>query len=139
MECSEIIGTYIYRLLKESNISNDITGSIGWQRNDYSKEDIIIVPCSITGEGSVQYGQINVNIHVPDKVEKSITGDSCYKIDFQKLVTLRSSCIKLLQGHFVPDSGISWTIGQLNPPIKEQDQNEHFVSIAIEVTVRNKN
>ena len=55
-------------MLQASEVKNFISGVIDYERNDYTKEDVIIVPHTIDGEASVRYGQINVNIHVPDKV-----------------------------------------------------------------------
>jgi hypothetical protein len=47
-------------------------------------------------------------------------------------------CIDVLKSHYESGEGWNWTIGMLNPPIKEPDHNEHFVSISLEITARDK-
>lgn len=137
MITTEEIAVRVYQLLQKSQVKNLITGTIDYERSDYSKEDIIIVPHSITGEDSIRFGQINVNIHVPDLVKK--TGKNpVYKTNFPRLIEIRAKVIEILKNHYEVGKGYNWTIGMLNPPIKEPEQNEHFVSLALELTVRNK-
>ena len=137
MITTEEIAVRVYQLLQKSQVKNLITGTIDYERSDYSKEDVIIVPHSITGEDSIRFGQINVNIHVPDLVKK--TGKNpVYKTNFQRLIEIRAKVIEVLKNHYEVGKGYNWTIGMLNPPIKEPEQNEHFVSLALELTVRNK-
>ena len=137
MISTEEIAVIVYQLLQGSQVKNMISGVIDYEREDYTKEDVIIVPHTINGEGSVRFGQININIHVPDLLIKRAKGATVYKKRFQRLIDIRSAVIEVLQNHFEPGTGISWTVGLLNPPIKEQDHNEHYVSIALEITVRN--
>ena len=114
-----------------------ISGQIDYERNDYTKEDVILVPHRITGEGSVRYGQVNVNIHVPDLVKK--TGNQpVYVKNFPRLIAIRKAVIEVLKSHYESEEGWNWTIGALDPPIKEPGKNEHFVSLALEITVRVK-
>lgn len=112
-----------------------INGVIGYERNDYAKEGVVIVPHTIDGEGSVRFGEIKVNIHVPDIANKS---KSVYSTNFQRLIDIRAKVIEVLQNHCEVGKGYNWTIGKLNPPIKEQNHNEHFVSLGLEITVRQK-
>ena len=92
MITTEEIAVRVYQMLVESEVKTMITGSIDYERNDYSKEDVIIVPHAIDGEESVRYGQINVNIHVPDKVKKR-TNPPVYRIDYQRLIDIRKKVI----------------------------------------------
>ena len=71
MITTEEIATKVYAMLQASEVKNFISGVIDYERNDYTKEDVIIVPHTIDGEASVRYGQINVNIHVPDKIGRA--------------------------------------------------------------------
>ena len=136
MITTEEIAVRVYQLLQKSQVKNLITGTIDYERSDYSKEYVIIVPHSITGEDSIRFGQINVNIHVPDLVKK--TGKNpVYKTNFPPLIEIRAKVIEVLKNHYEVGKGYNWTIGMLNPPIKEPEQNEHFVSLALELTVRN--
>ena len=135
MITTEEISVRVYQLLQESEVKTMINGVIGYERNDYTKEDIVIVPHTIDGEGSVRFGEIKVNIHVPDIANKS---KSVYSTNFQRLIDIRAKVIEVLQNHCEVGKGYNWTIGKLNPPIKEQNHNEHFVSLGLEITVRQK-
>lgn len=138
MITTEEIATRVYQMLNDSEVKTMISGVIDYERNDYTKEDVIIVPHTIVGEASVRFGQINVNIHVPDIPVAQGTDRSVFRIDFQRLIAIRAKVIEVLRKHYESGAGWNWTIGQLNPPIKEQGHNEHFVSLALELTVREK-
>lgn len=135
MITNEEIAVRVYQLLQESEVKTMINGVIGYERNDYAKEGVVIVPHTIDGEGSVRFGEIKVNIHVPDIANKS---KSVYSTNFQRLIDIRAKVIEVLQNHCEVGKGYNWTIGKLNPPIKEQNHNEHFVSLGLEITVRQK-
>lgn len=135
MITTEEIAVRVYQLLQESEVKTMINGVIGYERNDYAKEGVVIVPHTIDGEGSVRFGEIKVNIHVPDIANKS---KSVYSTNFQRLIDIREKVIEVLQNHCEVGKGYNWTIGKLNPPIKEQNHNEHFVSLGLEITVRQK-
>lgn len=135
MITTEEIAVRVYQLLQESEVKTMINGVIGYERNDYAKESVVIVPHTIDGEGSVRFGEIKVNIHVPDIANKS---KSVYSTNFQRLIDIRAKVIEVLQNHCEVGKGYNWTIGKLNPPIKEQNHNEHFVSLGLEITVRQK-
>lgn len=135
MITTEEIAVRVYQLLQGSEVKTMINGVIGYERNDYAKEGVVIVPHTIDGEGSVRFGEIKVNIHVPDIANKS---KSVYSTNFQRLIDIRAKVIEVLQNHCEVGKGYNWTIGKLNPPIKEQNHNEHFVSLGLEITVRQK-
>ena len=61
-----------------------------------------------------------------------------YRTNFNRLIELRKEVITSLVNHYEVGKGYNWNIGMLNPPIKEPDHNEHFVSLALELTVREK-
>lgn len=136
MITTEEIAVKVYQLLTASDVATEITGTIGYERTDYTKEDVIIVPHTIDGENSVRFGQINVNIHVPDLPGTDSDGHTTYSTHFQRLIDIRKKVIAVLQNHFEKGSGYNWYIGRLNPPIKEQQHEEHYVSLALELTVR---
>jgi len=138
MITTEEIAVRVYQMLQESEVKTMISGVIDYERNDYTKEDVIIVPHTIDGEGSVRYGQINVNIHVPD-IQKPMAGcKSVFRINHSRLIAIRSKAIEVLQNHYEKGEGYNWNVGLINPPIKEPDHDEHFVSFALEITVRDK-
>ena len=138
MITTEEIATRVYQMLQESEVKTMISGVIDYERNDYTKEDVIIVPHTIDGEGSVRFGQININIHVPDIAKPMGKGKSVHRINYPRLIEIRAKVIEVLQNHYEVGMGYNWNIGRLNPPIKEQNHDEHFVSLALELTVRNK-
>lgn len=137
MITTEEIAIVVYKLLQNSSVASLITGSIEYERSDYSKEDVIVIPHTITGEGSVRHGQININIHVPDLAIQT-ESNPVYKTNFKKLIEIRKEVISVLKNHYEVDSGYNWNIGLLDPPIKEPEHNEHFVSLKLEITVRSK-
>ena len=138
MITTEEIATRVYQLLQGSEVKTMISGVIDYERNDYTKEDVIIVPHTIDGEGSVRFGQININIHVPDIAKPMGKGKSVHRINYPRLIEIRAKVIEVLQNHYEVGMGYNWNVGRLNPPIKEQNHDEHFVSLALELTVRNK-
>lgn len=138
MITTEEIATRVYQMLQESEVKTMISGVIDYERNDYTKEDVIIVPHTIDGEGSVRFGQININIHVPDIAKPMGKGKSVHRINYPRLIEIRTKVIEVLQNHYEVGMGYNWNVGRLNPPIKEQNHDEHFVSLALELTVRNK-
>lgn len=139
MITTEEISVRVYQMLCASEVPGMITGVVDYERNDYSKEDVIIVPHTIDGEdANPRFGQINVNIHVPDIKAIAEDGSPIFRIAFQRLIDIRAEVIKVLKNHYESGEGWNWYIGRLNPPIKEQDHDEHFVSLALELTVREK-
>lgn len=138
MITTEEISVRVYQILQQSEVKTMISGVIDYERNDYTKEDVIIVPHTIDGEGSVRYGQINVNIHVPDIQKRMRGGKSVFRINHSRLIAIRSKAIDVLQNHYERGEGYNWNVGLINPPIKEPDHDEHFVSFALEITVRDK-
>lgn len=137
MITTEEIATRVYSMLTDSEVSTLISGVIDYQREDYTKEDVIIVPHTIQGERSVRFGQIKINIHVPD-LPKSKGKNAVYRTNFPRLIEIRSKVIEVLNSHYESGEGWNWTIGDLMPPIKEPEHNEHFVSLPLELTVRKK-
>lgn len=138
MITTEEIAVRVYQMLRESEVKTMISGVIDYERNDYTKEDVIIVPHTIDGEGSVRYGQINVNIHVPDIQKPMGRGKSVFRTNHSRLIAIRAKAIEVLQNHYEHGQGYNWNVGLINPPIKEPDHDEHFVSFALEITVRDK-
>ena len=138
MITTEEIAVRVYQMLQDSEVKTMISGVIDYERTDYTKEDVIIVPHTITGEDSVRYGQINVNIHVPDISKPMRGGKSVFRTNYSRLIDIRAKAIEVLQNHYEHGQGYNWTVGLINPPIKEPDRDEHFVSFALEITKREK-
>jgi hypothetical protein len=129
-------------LLEDAQITSllsDPGDQIDYERSDYSTDGIIILPRTIQGEGSVRNGQINVNIHVPDLKVQEIQPNTVYRTNFPRLIELKKAVIDALKNHFESGEGWNWSVGLINPPMKEQGHDEHFVSIALEIVVRQKN
>lgn len=122
-----------------NSLLSDPDNQIDYERSDYTTDGIIIIPRTIQGEGSVRNGQININIHVPDLKSNTIQPNTVYRENFPRLIELKKAVIDALKNHFQVEEGWNWSIGLINPPMKEQGHDEHFVSIALEITVRQKN
>ena len=138
MITTEEIAVRVRQLLMGSRLKDELSGQIDYERNDYSKEDIIIIPHTVDGEESVRFGQINVNIHVPDIVQKQKNAKAVYRINYPRLIELRALAIDVLRNHYEHGQGYNWTIGRLNPAIKEPEHDEHYFSLALELTIREK-
>lgn len=126
------IATRVYQVLVSSMIKREITGIIDYCRDDYSKEDIVIIPRTVIGDKSLRFSQVNVNIHVPD-----IRNGSKTKPNLARLLHLSKLVIDILKSHYEYDKGYNWYIATIDPPYKENDINEHFITIKLEVTIRN--
>lgn len=109
---------------------------ISWQRSNYEKtNEIVVVPHTATGEGSVRIAVVKVNIHVPDIFENN---NSCYETDFLCLNKIKKDVIIALKNHVDGSISTNWRISSLEPPIKEPEYNEHFVSVSIEAYIRER-
>lgn len=138
MISTEDIAEDVYRILMGSTVAGMISGEIGYHRYDYTNEDIIIVPHTMIGSSSVRHGQININIHVPD--EKMIIKEKeTYVPKFQRLKTLKKEVATILKKHYDGNKGYSWTVEAMDPAIKEQNHDEHFMCVKLELVVRSKN
>lgn len=129
------VANRVWQMLQESDVKAMITGVIDYDRNDYANEDVVIIPHSILGEDSVRYGQVNVNIHVPDKPTQT---QGVFRARRGRLVELRKKVVEVLQRHYEVGKGFDWTIGLISEFIPEQGHNEHYTSIALNVTIREK-
>ena len=136
MISTDEIAVRVRRILIDSGIT--ISGTIGYDRIDYSKEDIIVVPHTMIGGSSVRRGQININIHVPD-INTATASNPSYIPHRKRLIELRSQVSDVLREHYEVDEGYSWEISSTDPAIKEQNHNEHFMCVKLEVTIRNRN
>ena len=135
MITTEEIAIRVFQMLQESEVETMITGTVDYERNDYSQEDVIIIPHTIDGEGSVRYGQINVNIHVPDLTIK-VGGKPVKRTNTKRLIEIRAKVIEVLQNHYELGMGYNWTIGRLNPPIKEPDHDIRPSTLSASTSVR---
>lgn len=142
MITTEEIAQRAYQLLTAAVSAHTLTisGVVDYERTDYSKEDVILVPHTSDGEASLRFGQINVNIHVPDlTLTDPVTNKPLFRIDYKRLTEIRAQVIAVLQNYIEPGSGWNWYIERLNPAIKEQGYNEHFMSVALKLVIREKN
>lgn len=110
---------------------------VSWQRSDYEdSKEIVVVPHTATGEGSIRIVVVKVNVHVPDIYDSE---NKCYEADFSELNNLKKRVVKALKNHTDGSISTNWKITSLDPPIKEQEYNEHFVSVSIEAYIRERN
>lgn len=142
MITTEEISQRVYQLLTAAVTAQTLTisGIVDYERTNYSREDVIIVPHTSDGEASLRFGQINVNIHVPDlNLTDPETGEAVFRKNDARLTEIRAQVIAVLKDYVEPGSGWNWYIGRLNPAIKEQGHDEHFMSLALQIVIREKN
>ena len=72
----EDIQIKVYQLLKEKLKAVKLTGSVGYTRHDFTKEDVIILSKGSEGSSDLCVGSIVVNIHVPDIKSKKKDGST---------------------------------------------------------------
>lgn len=125
----------VYKML-EFFISRGDT-EVGFDRIDYGKNGIIIVDLAIDGEGSLRFGRINVNVHVKDKIFAN-KGKTINIADRNKLDDMSKAVIDVLKRHYNGNQGYNWYIGNISSPMAEQGQNEHIISIPLEIVIRER-
>jgi len=131
------IAIRMYQILQESEVKNFITGEIDWVRNDYTKEDVVIVPHYTQGElQSRRLGVIKVNIHVPD-LSELVGNDKRYIVNLKRLIEIRQKVVNATKDVNLGE-GWCWNIETFNPAIKEPNFNEHFFSLDYEVIILKK-
>ncbi len=139
MITTEEIAVVARNMLVESEVIGQLSvGEIDYERTDYDVDGIIVIPHAIDGEGSVRNGQVRVNIHVPDLLKNKSKGNPVYRTNFPRLIEVKKAVIGVLKNHFESGEGWNWSVGLVNPPMKEVGHNEHFVSIALDITVRDR-
>lgn len=123
--------------VREVLLAAQMTGvSVEWERKGYDKtKEIVIVPHYADGEGSLRDAVVVVNIHVPDKFDKT---NNRYETDFGALIDLKKSVVSTLKNYVWKGTGINWEVSSLNPPLKEPEHNEHFVSVRVTAHIREK-
>lgn len=140
MITTEEIAVVAHNMLQESDTVMGLLngGYVDYERADYTKDAIIVIPHTIDGEGSVRNGRVNVNIHVRDLKQGKPKGNTVYRTDFSRLIAIKKAAIEVLRDHYESNEGWNWTVGLVNPPMKEVGHDEHFVSIFLEITVRDR-
>lgn len=132
----EDIQIKVYQLLKEKLKAVKLTGSVGYTRHDFTKEDVIILSKGSEGSSDLCFGSIVVNIHVPDIKRKKKDGSILYDINFPRLMEIRTATIEALNSYYNAEEGYNWVISHLDPATKEQDQDEHFFPVYLEIYIR---
>ena len=132
----EDIQIKVYQLLKEKLKAVKLTGSVGYTRHDFTKEDVIILSKGSEGSSDICVGSIVVNIHVPDIKRKKKDGSIMYDINFPRLMEIRTATIEALNSYYNAEEGYNWLISHLDPATKEQDQDEHFFPVYLEIYIR---
>lgn len=124
----------LYKILDESSIKTVINGAIYKLRRPVNskKEDVVINSVTI-GEGNVQAGVVNVNIHVPD-IKVKIDGDTQSQPNTKRLGELTALAFGILEE--VCSDEYSFYIASSNI-IEESEINSHFQNIRIIFTFYN--
>ena len=134
MTTSEDIAIEIRKLL----LADPIDGlTVSWQRSGYEQsKEVVVVPHTATGEGSIRMAVVVLNIHCPDIFD---TATNTYEPDFASLASLRHAVILLVEHHVLTGTGINLRVTALNPITKEPQYNEHFCSLYVTAYIRERN
>ena len=131
MIITEDIAIKVRQVLLDANIGVDVV----WQRSDYeTTKEIVIVPHTTTGEGSLREAAIIINIHCPDR-----WNGTAYEPDMQSLIDIKKSVISAVKRYYWKGTGINWKISSLGQPVKEPSYNEHFCSVYLTAYIRERN
>lgn len=124
----------LYKILDESSIKTTISGAIYKLRRPLNskKEDVVINSITI-GEGNVQAGVVNVNIHVPD-IKVKIDDDMQNQPNTKRLGELTAMAFGILEE--VSSDDYSFFIASSNI-IEESEVNSHFQNIRLNFTFYN--
>ena len=124
----------LYAILNDSSLKIAISGGLYKLRRpvNSSQEDVVINSLSI-GEGNLQRGIVNVNIHVPDLVVK-LNGEVQNQPNIKRLGELSSLAHDILAE--VSTSTYSIFI-QSSTIIEERAINAHFQNIRLIFTFYN--
>lgn len=120
----------VWRILNDSALKNALSGSIYKLKRplNSAKEDVVVNSLPINSE-QLQYGVINVNLHVPNLVITANGAQDYTQPDFVRLKELSATAIPLLTD--VWDDGWHFDVQQ-HTVIEEAEVNEHFVNIRLE-------
>lgn len=134
MITSEDIAIEIRKLL----LANPIDGlTVSWQRTGYEQsKEVVIVPSTATGEGSIREAVVILNIHCPDIFNTTTNG---YESDFASLMAYRTAIANTVKHHTLKGTGINWRVSLMNPITKEPQYNEHYCSIYVTAYIRERN
>ena len=121
--------TILYNILNGSAaLKAAISGGIYKRRRptNSDKEDVVIISLPI-GDGSIQYGTANVNIHVPDVKEFP---------DNTKLETLTNIVKPLLEETYGDDYVLYISLQQI---FEEPEIMQHYVNLRVDFEFHNSN
>jgi len=127
--------TAIYKVLKaDSGIAYAISGGIfKTVRPANSVLEDIVVNTITLGDGSLQRGVSNVNIHVAD-LAQTIQDKTFYVPNEARLTTLTNLIEPLLRDHFGEDCSFYITNTSL---ISEPEINQHYMNLRINFIFEN--
>ena len=130
MKTTEEIKDMIYVYLSESVLKTAISGDVyvDQRPKGSTKEDVVIGVIDL-GDGSVQRGAINVNIHVPGKKVK-LGKDVEIQPDRARLRALSRIGVDLLKTKIFEDCSV-WVANQA--VIKEPNLDEWYANLRLEI------
>lgn len=136
MKTSLDLVNIVYQILKGNTaLTTALTGSVYKVRPAGStKEDIVINSIGVDNM-PMQYGVVNVNIHVPNKTVKLGSIQDSVP-DTARFKTLTDMVIALVDDVWAEDYNMGV---QRQSLIKEQGVNEHYSNVRIEFNLINLN
>lgn len=120
--------TDIAMMIREVLIGEVEDIPIVWERAVGLESQIVIQERTSYGDSNLRRCAVVVNVHVQDIF---IAGENRYETHKKRLNDISKRVSNVLRRLFFKGTGANISIGSISQPMKEQDANEHFVSISI--------
>ena len=116
----------IYRLVKTSAIATAISGGVyrdGTRPKDSKLEDAIVIFITAL-DGQNQFGEVNINIYVP---QKSFTGSTIK--DLKRCTELEVICQQFFDS--LPTNNYLFSLGGVIYTGEQYDIDQHYVNVKL--------
>lgn len=134
MKTSTEIIDQLYSYLKDSPIKAELSGDIyPLQRPESSDKEDLVIGTLTLGDGDVQIGVFNLNLHVPN-ISVKIGGKEQTQPDRRRMRVLSKLLTELFSEQFFEDCS-AWITNIAE--IKEPSLNEWYVNHRLEIRSHN--
>lgn len=128
MKTAKEVQDDIYKIVKNSSLASSISGTVykdGFRPRDSKKEDAVVV--FITGTADqIQKGYVNVNVFVPDIVQK---GNGVYLENGKRTAEIEAVAKSLVQG--LRGLEYRFRLDKMISTFEEEDTHQHYINIPL--------